>query len=420
MKGFWEIAKLEARRLVRSKAAIMLAAAAVMWIVAFPHVALGDGTAEGARELYLHYGLGGVFALVILALAASGAGSLARERDAKRLPLTVVRPVTGFTIALARTFTFTAFGAAILALTAGIALAHVGASRSSWSVRGPVMESPRAEAEKAYAMYMASESTPEEVKKAPKDVVLRLLTEKARDNYETIATNHTAKWKFRPVPVGSVVAARLKFTNAFDARDIVVGDLAFDAYAGSISNVTRSAAVVPLSPVAERTVNDENDLRELTFLNKGKGTLMLRPRQDVELLVEADSFKWNLLRAWLELVSILGAATAFAVFLSAALGRGVAVFTLVGTLLVAFVSSDVIERYPDQLETEKVDRIGLMITRTAETVTRPVAALSPLGALSADERIEPEETARAIAVDGFIFPLVFALLSGLVISRKIN
>ena len=93
MISFWRIFWLEFTGFVRSKALALLVAASVLWMVGLPFVLKGDGTADGARELYVHFSLGGVFVLLVVALLASATGSLAREREAKRLQLTLVRPV---------------------------------------------------------------------------------------------------------------------------------------------------------------------------------------------------------------------------------------------------------------------------------------------------------------------------------------
>ena len=52
MRKFVEIVLLELRSLVRSRTLAMLVVATVAWMLGLPHVLKGDGTAEGARELY--------------------------------------------------------------------------------------------------------------------------------------------------------------------------------------------------------------------------------------------------------------------------------------------------------------------------------------------------------------------------------
>ena len=84
MRAFFDIFQLELRALSRSWSLAMLSAASAAWMLAVPRLVVGDGTAEGTRELVVHFSLGGVFALLVVALLASAAGSIARERDAKR------------------------------------------------------------------------------------------------------------------------------------------------------------------------------------------------------------------------------------------------------------------------------------------------------------------------------------------------
>ena len=412
----WQIILLELRALVRSKTFAILAVASLAWMFALPYLLKSDGTGAGARELYVHYSLGGVMLLTVIALAASAAGTLAAERAAKRLQLTMVRPVRYWQIAYGRIVAQTAIGAVVLALAAAVLLAKDDAARRCNHVLAPVLPSPREEAEEMYESYMHDPDTPEDVKKAKKSTVLRLLTQRAVDHYQTIPTNAVVAWKFR-APAGADAAGaavRLRFTNQFEMRQEVRGVFTFNGLKTSVSNLTQSVLTLPLVTAA----GPLPETAELGFRNDGRTPLMLRPRRDVNLLLPADGFAANVLRTYAELVSVLALLIAFSTVLSAGLGRAVAVFTVFVTLIVGTVSPSVVEQYPDELETDRVDRIGLMITRTAAEVTRPVAALAPLAALAEDECVERAEVARILLVDLGILPLVFSWLAALVLPRK--
>lgn len=433
MRSFGSIFALEFRALVRSRALLLLALAAVGWMFAFPHLVTSDGTPEGARELYIHYALGGAFALVLVALAATAAGSLAKDRAAKRLQLTTVRPVRYFAVALARAFALTAAGALTLALAAAVLIGTAEPGRRCYHVLAPVMESPRAEAEKMFDIYMNDPETPEEVRKAPKATVLRLLTQRAWDNYQTVAAGETVGWRFNvPDAAGrGDVAVRLRFTNDFDTREDVRGAFRCGELTGVVSNITRAVVVVPLARAADGAGFDgaadeagadaaRGARDELVFSNRGTNTLMLRPRRDINLLYTSgtSAFALNVFFAYLELVAMLALAVAFAMFLSAALGRSVAIFTTMAMLLVTEISPSVIEQYPDSLETDAKDRIGLELTRFVEKVTSPFGSLTPLEHLANGECVEPAETARALAVDFALLPLLLALAAGVILPRK--
>ena len=118
------------------------------------------------------------------------------------------------------------------------------------------------------------------------------------------------------------------------------------------------------------------------------------------------------------LVSVLALVVSFGVLLSSGLGRPVALFVAFVTLIVGEMSPSVIEQYPDELETNLADRIGLAITRVAVRVTRPVSALSPLGALSRDECVESHETWQLAVTDLLVLPLLLSLVAGFVVPRK--
>ena len=154
MISFWRIFWLEFTLFVRSKALMLLVAASVLWMVGLPFVLKGDGTADGARELYVHFSLGGVFALLVIALLASATGSLAREREAKRLQLTLVRPVRYTLIVLGKILAHVAVGALVLAIACGILAFRTDLGRPCNHVLSPVLPTPREEAKAMYASYM--------------------------------------------------------------------------------------------------------------------------------------------------------------------------------------------------------------------------------------------------------------------------
>jgi len=414
LRAFLETVRLELRRFVRAKAAAMLLVASLAWMVAMPALVKSDGTAQGAREIYLHYSLGGVFALCCVTLSASAAASLAREREERRLALSVVRPQARATLALGRIVALTLAGSVVLAAAALAAGAVTGFSRSCAHVLSPVLPSPRAEAEEMYRHYMADPETPPEVKKAKKSLVMRILTQRAVDNYQSIAPGETAQWLFAPHPGWREdYRVRMRFTNDFDIRDDVRGAFVFGGFSGAVSNITQAVATIPLARDGEAPVTGV-----LAFRNDGEHALMLRPRRDINLLVRADAFGWNLLRAYAQLVSMLAALLAFATFLGSGLGRAVAVFTCLAVLFVSAVSDDVIAQYPDPLESDRTDRIGLAITRAVSSASQSVASLSPLSALSQDACVETRETLFALLRNLVGLPLLFALLSGLAIAKK--
>lgn len=411
MTSFWRIFFLETLSFVRSKTLALLTAVSVLWVVALPYLVRGDGTPEGMREIDIRYSLGGVFTIVLFALLASATGSLARERAAKRLQLTLVRPVNYATIVLAKALAHVVLGAVVLAIACAILLARREPSRLSSHVFSPILPSPREEAKEMYAAFMADPETPEAVRRTKKDIVLRLLETKAIDHYQTIPTNEVVEWKF-PLDDETTVspAVRLRFTNQFDTRDLIRGTFRLGMCEGVVSNVTQAVLTLPLSAGQPSGT--------LSFVNHGANALMLRPRKDISVLIPADSFAFNLLRSYLTLVAILALIVSFALFLSASLGRPVALFVAIIIVLVSEMSPSVIEQYPDELETKLSDRIGLVLTRAAAEVTRPIAALNPLEKLSLDECVEWTTVWRAILVDALALPLLLALLSGAILPRK--
>lgn len=424
MRSFWPIFLLEIRAFVRSKSLAFLLVASVAWMLLLPRFLTGDGTLAGARELDLHYALGGVFALTVVSLLASATGSIAHERAAKRLQLTLVRPVPRVLILAAKGAALTFLGAMVLLVSALILAGRTDLAVKSNHVLTPVLPSPREEAKAMYAAYMASPETPEAVKRTKREIVLRLLENRAVDRYETIPTNGVAKWTFALSPFGTSpryldipprISARFHFSGAFNHRELAVGRLRMGCYVGIVSNVTQSTLAVPLLGLMSNITFPAN---ELSFTNQGTAALQLRPRRDIQLLIPADELGWNLVRTYLELVAILALLVAFGLFLSAAFGRPVALFVALTMLLMGEMSPAVIESYPDELETSVKDRIGLVLTRAVAEVTRPVSSLNPLAKLSQDECVERAEVVRILLLDVVCVPFILFVLSGLILKRK--
>ena len=412
MRGLFEIFALELKALVRSKTLAMLTVSAVTWMLALPRFLKGDGTADGARELYIRFSLGGVFLLLVIALLASATGSLARERAAKRLQLVMVRPVRCFSIFFGKFLAHVAVGALVMSVACVTLAFMCPEDRPCNHVLSPLLPPPRESAKRMYDLYMQDEKTPEAVKKTKKEIVLRLLENREADRYQVLETNETARWRFEGLGDLGGLAVRLRFTNQYEMRQDVRGLFRLGGCTGVVSNITQAVVTVPLGG-GERGAADE-----LMFENRGASALMLRPRKDIHLLIPADGFRVNLLRTYVALVSILALVIAFGLFLSSGLGRPVALFVAFVTLVVGEMSPSVVEQYPDELETKLSDRIGLVITRTTALVTRPVSAAAPLEAVAKDECVEPSAVLN-LAATGLIFaPLLLALLSAAILPRK--
>jgi len=420
VKAFLKIVWLELVAVWRSGTFAMLAMASVGWMLAFPYIVKGDGTAAGAREMYVRYSMGGVFLLLVVCLLGAATGALARERAAKRLQLTMVRPVRLFVIALGKMVALVTVGAVILGLAATILCLRVDLSSRCNHVLSPVMPSPLEEAEAMYDAYMKDPETPDAVKKTRKSIVMRILAQRAVDHYQTIPTNAHTSWTFDLSGMPTVcegLKVRMRFTNQFEMRQDVLGQFRLGALTGPVSNITQAVLMVPLNgkgtPSVEAVSSDK-----LVFENGGRHALMLRPRKDLSLLVPADSFLANLFRTYLGLLAVLSLVVACGMFLSASLSRPVALFVALVVLAVSEMSPSVIEQYPDSLETDRLDRIGLVITRCAAELTHPVSALSPLEALSKDECVEIRMIVRIMVLNLIVIPILLAFLSAVVLPRK--
>lgn len=405
MRAFVEVVRLELKALVRSRTVLFLLVASAAWTLALPSLLRGDGTPDGARELYVRFSLGGVFALLVVSLLASATGSIARERAERRLQLTLVRPVRRAALVLGKILAHVAVGALALAASAGILAARVDLSRPCSHVVDPVLPPLSEAVGRLYAECMADTNTPAVVREAPKATVMRMLAAREIDRYEPVAAGASASWRFP----SAGDALRVRFSGAFTMRPQVFGEFRSGEGACAASNVTSTVADFPLAVA---------DGAEVVFENRGASAVMLRPRRDVHLLREADSFGRNLLRACAVLASVLSLVVAFGAFLGACLGRPVALFVAFVVLAVGEMSPSVVEQYPDELETDFADRIGLAITRTVAAATHPLTADSPLEDLSRDVCVEPSRVRRLALANLVAAPLAFALLAAFLIPLK--
>ena len=68
----------------------------------------------------------------------------------------------------------------------------------------------------------------------------------------------------------------------------------------------------------------------------------------------------------------------------------------------------------------KADRISLRLTGISAFLTSPLDRHAPVAALEACECVEWREVAGALASGFFVYPVVFSLLAGLVMRRKLD
>ncbi|MGN0855381.1 MAG: hypothetical protein ACI4R9_07675 [Kiritimatiellia bacterium] len=436
MRAFGQIFRLEFLGFVRSRALPLLSLAALAWTQFLPFLVRGDGTAAGEYQIYCHYALGGAALLLTVTLAASAAGSLAKDRAAGRLSLTAVRPVPYAVIVLGRAVALTTVGAVVMALavvSALICLARYprtfegtdgGAvpmdfslSRPCYHVLSPIMEkTAREEAEEAYEKYRTDPATSNNVAEVDRKVALDILTQRAEERFDQVGAGQSAEWKFAAVPADAVrLAVRMKFANSLETRGEFHGRFRLGDCVAEIGNATEAVLMAPL-------VRPEGGsfAGALRFDNTGREGVMLRPRKDLHLLYgrPGDVFAANLLYAYLATVAMLALVVSFALFLSACLSRSVAVFTVIVLLLAAEIAPSIMDECMEGQVASLGDRIGMRITNFVAQATKSIGSVHPLETLANDECLEPAAVARTLASDLILMPLVLSVLAGLVIPRK--
>lgn len=417
MKAFLSIVALELKAAFRPKSLYALLAFAIGWVFAWPCVARSDGTDAGAFALRVLYSLGAVFALVLVSFAAAAAGSLSRDRAAKRLQLTMVRPVWHSLIALGRMTALSLSAALVLGASCVALLAREGNSRRCDHVFAPKLEDPAAVAERTYKEYCTKfPDFRRHAEEAGVGNVKNYLMQNARDEYQSVAKGETATWEFPSAPERGRFSARVMMTDLFGRLDKVDGVFRLGDASGEMIRLNKTVARVPLATAAGGRESSSGN-RVLSFENRGGTDVSFQPRRDIRLLAEADGFAWNLLRAWLVMSAVVSMAIAMAMFLGACLSRSVAVFCVCAILAAATVAPTALNQAPDPFTATKVERVSLRLTAFADAATGPLNSYSPITALSEGECVERSDVLSSALFGFAAFPFVFALLAGLVMSR---
>lgn len=410
--------KLALRALVRGHVASLLLGAVGLMHLLLPALVRSDGTDAGWREMFVRAVVGTTYAVTVLAIVTCACGFFAQEREKFRLSLTVVRPVSAFSVAMGKWLALCVVAASALALSAVFTLMRVSNPPQCMhhfsSALPPTVEA----AHEAMSSYLADPKTPEYVKKAPRSAVLRLLMNKELDRYDVVRPGESFAWPF-PAQSESVSnpVVRVRFATQFDLRTPLAGVFTFGGMTAVVSNNTQSILDVPLVR-ARTSAIATNGVCELRFTNTGDELVMVRPRRDLEVLVPADAFAMNLLRAAMQMFAATALLAAFGIFLSSALSRPVAIFTVLVTIAVVLMSPGVVMQFPDELDTTTDNRIGILITRTVYRLTSLTGEASPISDLATDACIEWRNLLKGMFVNLVLLSPCLLALAAFIVRRK--
>ncbi len=414
MRAFLQIVKLELISAVRSKMMVLFAVSSAAWMIFGRNFIKGDEA--DVYQLSVRYLLGIVFSVVMLSLGSAAAGALATDRAAKRLQLTMIRPVPHSVIAMARSVAITLVGAAVLAFALILLWAFEGRGRMCDKIYSPVLEDPLKAAEAEFEeMYASNEMLRQAVDEVgDKTSFIKYLESRKRDQYADIAPGATASWEFDGVPEDADnFSVRVRLLHRIGLPGVAVGRFSFRGLSGEVDGNLKTRFSVPLDSAS----GDADGGNVLSFTNTSKSSLTLQPRNDLNLLQRADSFAFNAFRAWLVMTFVLMIVVSVGVFLGACLGRGVAIFAAISLLIAMVVSPSTVEDYPDPTRMNAVSRWSLRISEFSADITSPVSKFSPVSSLAADEYIGWGEVGESAAMGG-LYLVLFSLLSGFAMSRK--
>ena len=416
------------RGLWRGKSLWVLIASVLAAHLLLPGLVRSDGSDAGRLEMHVRVVCGAVAALIYLATLAMACGSIARDREDDILPLSLVRPVSAFSSVAGRWLALVLQAAIVLVVNAVLVNVMLGASdHAPGSCRvhhSPALPPAEVAAARMMDMFLKSDKTPDEVKKAPRTAVLALLAAKENERYEVVHPGGVLSLPF-DVPVGEPLTVKVRFSTMYNIQEALSGTFFYRGFEGSVSNSTQSVVEVPLScqtpgfgtwldPNAIPTTNPD----ALTFKNTGRTDVMLRPRRDIELLAPGDAFLLNSLRAALEMLALCGLLAAFGLFLSAALSRPVALFTSAVLLAAAMMAPDAVSQFPDEFNATLGEKIGLAISRTVTRFTASLYEPSPVSDLASARAIQIPGLLKMAASDLLAWPALFLSLAAFVLRRK--
>ena len=434
------VALLSLRAAVRSRVVLMLVLVLAAGVVGLPHMIVGDGSPASDLHIRLRYTL--AFGTGILGLATlwASCAAFAVEIDSRRIELTAVKPVQPLTLWLGRWLGILLLDAVLLAaVVAGVRWQLTGtrpdgsrrdAALFCRTVARPVLPAPEVEARSTYEGLKQRGRLPPGLSA---EAVLRQLTINARSRCTVVQPAEHATWTFRPdcpVPADGRLWLRLRFDAVRDVTTDVRG-------------VCRLRRTGQTAWAAEVAVNDLtlNQLElavqapalagarelEMAFEYQAppqSAALLIRPRQELAVLIPAGSFTVNLIRVWLAHLAILAALAALGLTFSACFSFPVAAFSASALLVVVLVSTGGIAEDEAAMEddshatTTLMERISMVVVSSADLITAPMLNPEPLAQAAAGERVPDAELGRLVVWGGIVYPLILALLAAGVLRRR--
>ena len=414
------------RSLWRGKTLWTLLAATVAAHFLLPGLVRSDGTAAGKLEMHVRIVCGAVSALAYVAALSIACGSFSREREDELLSLSLVRPVSTFSLAAGRWLAIVLLMACVFlfnAVCTNVMLASSPYPPHDCRIHhAPALPPAEVSAAAAMEAFLANDKTPEAVKKAPRAAVLALLTAKENERYEVIRPGQTVAWPFA-VPADEALTVKTRFSTLYNMKTELNGVFRYRGCWGAVSNSTQAILETPLIAGADVCSGVDASVsnapsRSLTFTNTGKADVMLRPRQDVELLAPGDSFLLNSLRATGEMLALASLLAAFGLFLSAALSRPVALFTAAILLAAALLAPDAVSQFPDEFHATAGEKMGLAVSRAVTRLTSALSEISPVSDLASGRAITFRALVRPVLTDIVVWPCLFLGLSAFILRRK--
>jgi len=434
------VAVLAVRAALRTRTVAALLVLLAACVLVLPGVVKGDGTPEGELHILLTYTLSFAFGILCLATLWAACALFAAEIDSARIQLSAVKPVRAVEFWVGKWLALLVMNAvALLVVYAGVyAQVHWRMYRDGWEVierpvsrhvARPLLPTPREEAREIFADLQARDQLPSGYSER---TILRVLEQKAHEKYSEIPPGGRQAWRFqlrRPLHIGEVIAARMRFETEYNTRTQVSGICRLSCVE------TGRAVEVPLDDFTLKEIEFVVDARafgqiptegvrafELSFMHTGDpkraAGLLLRFRKDVALLTPGGSFWMNMLRAAAVHWSVLALLAAFGLALSVCFSLPVAAFVATMLLVLTMVGNSVVQVVSEEDAQKWRNRAGVLVSRVVHSATRRALQAKPLAALTNGERIDTDMLRTSLGWNALLFPLLLAAASCAVLRRR--
>jgi len=443
------IAGIAIRNAIRSRVVVCLLAILAMVIFGLPLVVKGDGTIEGEIRVMLNYTLG--LAGLILSLTAlwAGCAAISSELAEKQIHLVVTKPVSRLQIWFGKWLGLMAITTALLAFCgfatyallewklSGGAITHDEHDRLRRSVLTAlhvVKAAPvdvEAEAKQMLAELRGRGAIPAGVSEAR---VLQAYRKELTIKASTLAMGQSRRWDFT-VPQGTakksgIVQYRVSTSRMGTVPVVGVWQAGPPGGSAMFRQVVTNAPGSQVTITLPHNIADAAGQVSIDYMNAETGgvSVVFLPADEPVLLVPADRFEWNFVRALLVVLARLAFIAAVGVTAGALFSMPVAGFLSLCLVLLlqmsAYISSTAQEEIiaPWHASRDQApdisDALFRILFNSIHAVIAPLEDRDALGAMAAGHLVSWLWVGQVVLIQVVLYGGALALIGTAIFNRR--